>query len=74
MIRKNLTAEARRMTELLKGKVVKTCKRHRSREILVEFECGTRLFVDAVDPEGEVEISLTGCKERAAVTRRKVGR
>lgn len=62
MHRKNLTAEARRMTKLLKGKVVKVCKQHRSTEVLVEFECGTRLFVDAVDTEGEVEVSITCCE------------
>ena len=71
MIRKNLTAEARRMTKLLKGKVVTVCRRYRSEEVLIEFECGTRLFVNA---KGEVEISITGCEERAAVTRGKVGR
>jgi hypothetical protein len=73
MYHKALAAEARRMTKLLKGKVVKVCKQHRSREVLVEFECGTRLFVDAVDAEGEVEISITGCEGGETVKGRKTG-
>jgi hypothetical protein len=54
MKRKKLEDEANRMTEMLKGKVVKICKKHRSAEVVLQFECGTTLFVDA---EGALEVS-----------------
>lgn len=60
MKRRKLEDEANRMTEMLKGKVVKICKRHRSAEVVLQFECGTSLFVDA---EGDLEVSITGCEE-----------
>jgi hypothetical protein len=60
MNRRNLDKEARHMTKLLKGKVVKICSRPRVREVCVEFECGTRLFVDSNE---KVEVSITGCDE-----------
>lgn len=54
----DLDAEAERATELLKGKVVACVKRFREGEVLVEFEDGTRLYVDR-SIEG-VELSITG--------------
>lgn len=60
MNQKSLDTEARRMTKLLKGKVVKVCKRPRSQELLIEFECGSRLFIDLNE---RVEVSITGCDE-----------
>ncbi len=41
-----LLDEARRLNELLKHKTVKTVWRHRPDELAIEFEDGTRLFVD----------------------------
>jgi hypothetical protein len=42
----DLEDEASRLTDLLRGKVIKAIRRHRSDEVLVEFEDGTRLFID----------------------------
>ena len=42
---------------MLKGKIVKVVRRHRSGEVLVEFTDGTRLFVDAKGDE--IELSIT---------------
>ena len=50
--------EALRATELLRGKVVRVVWRHRTREIGLEFEDGTRLFVD-VTAKGELDVSIT---------------
>lgn len=54
----NLEDEARRATELLRGKVVRTVWRHRTREVGAEFTDGTRPFVDAT-AEGGLELSIT---------------
>jgi hypothetical protein len=43
----------------LRGKVVKLVRRHRPNDVLIEFEDGTRLFVDNV-PSG-LDFSVTGC-------------
>ena len=53
----SLAEEARAATDLLRGKEVKQVLRHRSGEVLVEFDDGTRLFVNA--SSGEVELSVT---------------
>lgn len=70
-----LSSEARRMTNLLKGKVVKICRRYKPNEVLVEFKCGSRLFLDA---QGELEVSITvnegGQRERNKRTARKRGK
>ncbi|MET4065534.1 hypothetical protein ABID58_000308 [Bradyrhizobium sp. S3.2.6] len=58
---RNLDDEATRLTELLRGKVVKVMWRHRPKEIGIEFNDGTRLFVDAVD-DG-LDLSVTGGDE-----------
>ena len=42
----NLDDEAKSLTALLGGKTVKLVRRHRAAEILLEFEDGTRLFVN----------------------------
>jgi hypothetical protein len=52
-----LKAEGRRASRMLKGKIVKVVRRHRAREVLIEFEDGTRLFVDAKGDQ--VELSIT---------------
>ncbi|MET4260313.1 hypothetical protein ABIC09_005274 [Bradyrhizobium sp. S3.12.5] len=57
----NLDDEAARLTELLRGKVVNVVWRHRPKEIGIEFNDGTRLFVDAVD-DG-LDLSVTGGDE-----------
>ena len=43
----NLADEAARATAMLGGRVVKTVWRHRLGEVTIEFEDGTRLFVDS---------------------------
>jgi hypothetical protein len=53
-----LKVEAAKLTGLLLGKAVKVIKRHRSRESLIEFDGGTRLFVNNI-PDA-LEFSVTG--------------
>ena len=50
--------EAKRATKLLKGKTVKKVWRHRPEELAIEFDDGTRLFVDR--EETGLELSITG--------------
>ena len=50
--------EAKRATKLLKGKTVKKVWRHRPEELAIEFDDGTRLFVDR--NETGLELSITG--------------
>ena len=45
----DLKDEAVRMTDLLRGKAVKVVTRNRSKELMIEFDDGTRLFVDRID-------------------------
>jgi len=52
-----LAEESRRLNNLIRGKAVKRTKRFRPSELLIEFEDGTRLFVNAVD--GGLELSVT---------------
>lgn len=54
---RTLAEEARRATELLKGKTVAKVWRHRREEIGIEFTDGTRLFID--HRPSELEISIT---------------
>ena len=54
-----LSKESDRATAFLNGRIVKFVKRHRSNEVLVEFEDGTRLFVNAKSEP--LELSITGC-------------
>ena len=56
-----LSAEAERATELLRGREVATVWRHRKSEMGIEFTDGTRLFVDGTR-EG-VELSITPGRE-----------
>lgn len=53
-----LEVEATKLTDLLRGKTVKLVRRHRSGEVLIEFDDGTRLFVNNI-PNG-LEFSVTG--------------
>jgi hypothetical protein len=57
----DLEVEAAELTDLLRGKVVKIIRRHRVKEILIEFEDGWRLYVDNI-PDG-LEFSVTGGEE-----------
>ncbi|MCL9998545.1 MAG: hypothetical protein NBV68_04130 [Erythrobacter sp.] len=41
-----LEEESERATAMLAGKMVARVMRHRDGEVQIEFECGTRLFVD----------------------------
>jgi hypothetical protein len=52
-----LGEESNRTTELLRGKVVSFVVRHRDREVMIQFEDGTRLFIDA---ETALELSIEG--------------
>jgi len=54
----DLENEAARLTDLLKGKAVKIVRRHRPSEIVIEFDDGTRLFVDRIS--NGLEFSITG--------------
>jgi hypothetical protein len=53
----DLAEEADRATEMLKGRSVRIVYRHRDREVAIEFDDGTRLYVDSQTP---VELSITG--------------
>jgi hypothetical protein len=52
----DLENEAAKLTDLLKGKVVRIVRRHRSDEIMIEFAHGTRLFVNRV-PAGLLSVT-----------------
>ncbi|MBA4747334.1 MAG: hypothetical protein H2056_01335 [Sphingopyxis sp.] len=52
-----LDEEALRATKMLAGRIVSHVRRFSSKEILVEFADGTRLFVDS---SADVELSITG--------------
>jgi hypothetical protein len=53
-----LDDEATKLTDLTHGKTVKVVKRHRPAEVMIEFDNGTRLFINAI-PDG-LEFSITG--------------
>jgi hypothetical protein len=57
----DLENEAAKLTELLRGKAVKLVRRHRAREVVIEFDDGTRLFVDTVSEP--LEFSVTSESE-----------
>jgi hypothetical protein len=57
MSQQELEAEAARVTDMLRGKVVAHVFRHRTMEVMVQFTDGTRLFVDSSG--GSVELSVT---------------
>lgn len=56
----DLSLEAEKASRMLAGLTVRVVRRHRPTELLIEFEDGTRLFVDA---EGALELSITGGRE-----------
>ncbi|WP_447752841.1 hypothetical protein [Sphingopyxis fribergensis] len=51
-----LDEESARATASLRGKMVRRIFRHREQEVLIEFEDGSRLFVDS---EKTLELSIT---------------
>lgn len=52
--------EARRATDMLRGRVIKQVWRHRPGEVGIEFEDGARLIVDS---STALELSITGVDE-----------
>ena len=56
----DLSLEAEKASRMLAGLTVRVVRRHRPTELLIEFEDGTRLFVDA---ERALELSITGGRE-----------
>ena len=54
-----LEDEAEQLNELLANERVARIWRHRPSELVIEFESGTRLFVDA-SADREIECSVTG--------------
>jgi hypothetical protein len=60
----DLENEAATATKLLEGKSVKVVRRHRANEVMIEFDDGTRLFVDSIsDP---LDLSVTGGSEQGS--------
>jgi hypothetical protein len=57
----DLDDEATKLTDLLRGKTVKTVWRHRVGEMGIEFGDGTRLFVDMASTG--LDFSVTGGPE-----------
>ena len=53
-----LEDEAKRLNELLVSERVARIWRHRTSELVIEFESGTRLFVDSTS-DRELEFSVT---------------
>lgn len=60
MTREKLALEARRMTELLEHRVVKRCVRNKAGELVLFFEDGARLFVNA---KSDLDFSITGLED-----------
>ena len=54
---KTVTDEDLRATKLLRGKVVKKVFRNRDNELVIEFDDGTRLFIDS--DNAPIDISIT---------------
>jgi hypothetical protein len=55
-----LKEEAEKLTNLLRGKSVKLVRRHRAKEVVIEFDDGTRLFVDTATA---LDFSVTDMRE-----------
>ncbi len=54
----NLEDESGRLTDLLRGKTVRQARRKKAGELLIDFDDGSRLFVNAQG--SEIELSVTG--------------
>lgn len=59
----DLKTEAKRASEMLRGKVVARVTRHRAEEVCIEFTDGSRLFVDRQSNGLELSITGTGDEE-----------
>ncbi len=46
---KQLESEARRATRFLKGRVIKSIRRYRDFEVVIQFEDGSVFFADSYD-------------------------
>jgi len=57
----DLKAEEEVLETLLRGKVVAIVKRHRANKLLIQFDDGTRLYVDG--SRDGLELSVTGGAE-----------
>ncbi|MCZ8260592.1 MAG: hypothetical protein O9333_10730 [Beijerinckiaceae bacterium] len=57
-----MTTIDQRATRLLAGRRVKSVAHIQPKHLLVEFEDGTRLFVDWQE-SGQLELSITGCHD-----------
>jgi hypothetical protein len=57
----DLETDAERMSRLLRGKAVRVVKRHRIGEVLLEFNDGTRFFVNAI--ADRLDFSITEARE-----------
>jgi hypothetical protein len=57
----DLETDAERMSQLLRGKAVRVVQRHRTIEVLLQFEDGTRLFVNAI--ADRLDFSITEARE-----------
>ena len=52
----DLSREASEASKMLAGLQVRLVQRHRPSELLIEFDNGTRLFIDA---QGALDLSIT---------------
>ena len=52
----DLSREASEASKMLAGLKVRLVQRHRPSELLIEFDNGTRLFIDA---QGALDLSIT---------------
>lgn len=59
----DLKAEAKRASEMLKGKVVAGVTRHRANEVCLEFTDGSRIYVDRKSEGEGLELSITGTED-----------
>ena len=58
MSKSDLDKEAEQTSAILREKKVSVVHRHRPNEVLIEFEDGTRFFINS--RETSIELSITG--------------
>ena len=58
-----MESQAEDITALIQGKSVRTVRRHRASEVMIEFTDGTRIFIDS--PGAVLDVSVTGGKSEA---------
>jgi hypothetical protein len=54
---RELEDEATKLADSIRGKTVKVVRRHRPAEVLIEFDDGARLFINAIPDR--LEFSIT---------------